>query len=110
VTAIIDVDAHFEPGGDWLAALPEARREASEARPGAARGGRDRGRPAARRARGAAPAAPSCCPPGLLTLFGNEKLAEADRRAEFEGKSQFQVANAKARVRGSTSRASRCRT
>jgi len=38
-------------------------------------------------------------PPGLLTLFGNEKLAEAERRREFEGKAQFQVANAQARVK-----------
>jgi predicted TIM-barrel fold metal-dependent hydrolase len=37
-------------------------------------------------------------PPGLLTLFGDEKRAEAERRKEFEGKSQFQVANAEARV------------
>jgi len=38
-------------------------------------------------------------PPGLLTLFGQEKADEKERRAEFEGKNQFQVANAQARLK-----------
>ena len=38
-------------------------------------------------------------PPGMLTLFGEEKAGEKARRAEFEGKNQFQVANAAARVK-----------
>jgi predicted TIM-barrel fold metal-dependent hydrolase len=35
----------------------------------------------------------------MLTLFDREKADEKERRAEFEGKSQFQVANAQARVK-----------
>jgi uncharacterized protein len=38
-------------------------------------------------------------PPGLLQLFAQEKLEEKDRRAEFEGKNQHEVANAMGRLR-----------
>ena len=40
----------------------------------------------------------SLAPPGAAILFGREKAEEAERREAFEGKSQFQVANAEARL------------
>jgi predicted TIM-barrel fold metal-dependent hydrolase len=98
MTAIIDIDAHFEPGGDWLAAYPKLAARLPKLDPAllavdAIVGDLIRDVPEAQR-----PPVSELLPPGLLTLFGNEKLAEADRRKEFEGKNQFQVANAKARV------------
>ncbi len=96
---IIDVDAHFEPGGDWLAPYPELARKLPPLDPGllaidAIVGDLLRGVPAAQR-----PPVAELLPPGLLTLFGEEKAGETARRAEFAGKSQFQVANAAARVK-----------
>jgi predicted TIM-barrel fold metal-dependent hydrolase len=98
VTAIIDVDAHFEPGGDWLAPYPQLAAKLPALDPAllavdAIVGDLLRDVPAAQR-----PPVAELLPPGLLTLFGNEKLAEAQRRQEFEGKAQFQKANAQARV------------
>lgn len=98
MSAIIDIDAHFEPGGDWLAPYPELAAKLPRLDPGllavdAIVGDLLRDVPEARR-----PSVAELLPPGLLTLFGSEKLAEAERRKEFEGKSQFQVANAQARV------------
>jgi predicted TIM-barrel fold metal-dependent hydrolase len=99
MTAIIDVDAHFEPGGDWLAPYPKLAAKLPKLDPAllavdAIVGDLLRDVPAAQR-----PPVAELLPPGLLTLFGNEKLAEAQRRQEFEGKAQFQVANAQARVK-----------
>jgi predicted TIM-barrel fold metal-dependent hydrolase len=98
MTAIIDVDSHFEPGGDWLAPYPKLAAKLPKLDPAllavdAIVGDLLRDVPESQR-----PAVAELLPPGLLTLFGNEKLAEAERRREFEGKSQFQVANAQARV------------
>lgn len=98
MTAIIDVDSHFEPGGDWLRPYPELAAKLPKLDPAllavdAIVGDLLRDVPPERR-----PPASELLPPGLLTLFGNEKLAEAERRREFEGRAQFQVANAKARV------------
>jgi predicted TIM-barrel fold metal-dependent hydrolase len=95
---IIDVDSHFEPGGDWLAPYPKLAAKLPKLDPALLAvdsivGDLLRDVPDAER-----PPVGELLPPGLLTLFGNEKLAEADRRREFEGKNQFQVANAKARV------------
>jgi predicted TIM-barrel fold metal-dependent hydrolase len=95
---IIDVDSHFEPGGDWLAPYPKLAAKLPKLDPALLAvdsivGDLLRDVPEAER-----PPVGELLPPGLLTLFGNEKLAEADRRREFEGKNQFQVANAKARV------------
>jgi len=95
---VIDVDAHFEPGGDWLAPYPKLAARLPKLDPSllavdAIVGDLLRDVPAAQR-----PPVAELLPPGLLTLFGNEKQAEAERRAEFEGKNQFQVANAQARV------------
>ena len=99
MTTIIDVDAHFEPGGDWLAPYPKLAAKLPKLDPAllavdAIVGDLLRDVPAAQR-----PPVAELLPPGLLTLFGNEKLAEAQRRQEFEGKAQFQVANAQARIK-----------
>jgi predicted TIM-barrel fold metal-dependent hydrolase len=95
---IIDVDAHFEPGHDWLAPYPDLvkrlpRLDPSRLAVDAIVGDLLRDVPESAR-----PPIAELLPPGLLTLFGGEKAAEAERRAEFSGKDQFQVANAKARV------------
>jgi predicted TIM-barrel fold metal-dependent hydrolase len=99
MTPIIDIDSHFEPGGDWLAPYPKLAAKLPKLDPAllavdAIVGDLLRDVPEAQR-----PPLPELLPPGLLTLFGNEKLAEAERRKEFEGKSQFQVANAQARIK-----------
>ncbi|HXK25237.1 MAG TPA: amidohydrolase family protein [Myxococcota bacterium] len=96
--SIIDIDAHFEPGGDWLAPYPELAAKLPRLDPSllavdAIVGDLLRDVPEAQR-----PPVSELLPPGLLTLFGNEKQTEAERRKEFEGRNQFQVANAKARV------------
>jgi predicted TIM-barrel fold metal-dependent hydrolase len=96
--AIIDVDAHFEPGADWLEPYPELAARLPRLDPGLLAvetivGDLLRDVPLEER-----PPLAELLPPGLLTLFGDEKRAEAERRKEFEGKNQFQVANAKARV------------
>jgi uncharacterized protein len=98
MTTIIDVDSHFEPGGDWLAPYPKLAARLPKLDPSllavdAIVGDLLRDVPEAKR-----PPVAELLPPGLLTLFGDEKKAEAERRKEFEGKSQFQVANAQARV------------
>ena len=98
MTVLIDVDAHFEPGGDWLAPYPDLAARLPKLDPihlavDAIVGDLLRDVPEAAR-----PPVAELLPPGLATLFRGEKLAEAERRAEFAGKDQFQVANAKARV------------
>ncbi len=98
MAAIIDIDSHFEPGDDWLAPYPKLaarlpKLDAALLAVDAIVGDLLHDVPEAER-----PPVAELLPPGLLTLFGNEKLAEADLRKEFEGKNQFQVANAKARV------------
>lgn len=98
-TTIVDVDSHFEPGDDWLLPYPELAAKLPKPNPGLLAvdtivGDLLRDVPAAER-----PPLEALLPPGLLTLFGQEKHEEAERRAEFEGKNQFQVANAKARLK-----------
>ena len=95
---IIDIDSHFEPGGDWLAPYPElvARLpplDPSRLATDAIVGDLIRDVPEAER-----PPLSELAPPGMALLYGQEKSDEAERRAEFEGKNQFQVANAQARV------------
>jgi len=99
MTAIIDIDAHFEPGEDWLVAYPALAKKLPKLNPGllaidAIVGDLLRGVPEAQR-----PPTKDLLPPGLLALFGDEKKAEAVRRAEFAGRNQFQTANAAARVK-----------
>lgn len=99
IAVIIDIDSHFEPGADWLEPYPtlakklpplDARLLAIDAIVGDLL----RGVPEAER-----PPIDELQPPGLATLYAQEKRGEAERRQEFEGKDQFQVANAAARVR-----------
>jgi predicted TIM-barrel fold metal-dependent hydrolase len=99
VSAIIDVDSHFEPGSDWLAPYPKLAAKLPPLDPmplavDAIVGDLLRGVPESQR-----PPLAELMPPGLITLFGEEKRAERERRKEFDGKSQFQVANAAARVK-----------
>ena len=95
---IIDVDAHFEPGHDWLDPYPALAARLPKLDPARLAvhtivGDLLRDVPEKDQ-----PPMAELLPPGLLTLFGEEKAAEAGRRAEFAGKNQFQVANAKARL------------
>lgn len=96
---IIDIDSHFEPGSDWLEPYPELARRLPKADPALLAvhtivGDLLRDVPEPQR-----PTVSELLPPGLLTLFGEEKAGEAARRAEFAGKQQFQRANASARVK-----------
>jgi len=96
---IIDVDSHFEPGSDWLEPYPQLAKKLPRLEPrllaiDAIVGDLLRGVPEAER-----PSVDALTPPGLLTLYQQEKAAESERRKEFEGKDQFQVANASARVK-----------
>lgn len=98
VSPIVDVDAHFEPGRDWLDPYPALAARLPKLDPSllavdAIVGDLLRDVPQAAR-----PPVAELLPPGLAMLFGEEKAGEAERRKEFEGKNQFQVANAKARV------------
>jgi predicted TIM-barrel fold metal-dependent hydrolase len=98
MTAIIDIDSHFEPGGDWLEPYPELAARLPKLNAGRLAvntivGDLLRGVPPE-----AQPPLEALLPPGMLTLFGDEKRQEAERREEFAGKNQFQVANAKARL------------
>ena len=99
MATILDIDSHFEPGDDWLAPYPALAKRLPRLNPGllavdAIVGDLLRNVPEEQR-----PPIPELMPPGLLTLFGEEKKAEAGRRKEFAGKNQFQVANAAARVK-----------
>jgi predicted TIM-barrel fold metal-dependent hydrolase len=96
---IIDIDSHFEPGADWLDPYPDLAKRLPKVDPALLAvhtivGDLLRDVPEADR-----PPVAELLPPGLLTLFGEEKAGEAARRAEFAGKQQFQKANASARVK-----------
>jgi len=96
---VIDVDSHFEPGADWLLAWPQLAKRLPKLDPALLAVHTIVGdllRDVPERLR---PPLAELLPPGLLTLFGEEKAGEAARRKEFEGKNQFQVANAQARLR-----------
>ena len=85
MTAIIDIDAHFEPGDDWLEPYPKLAKRLPKLNPGllavdAIVGDLLRGVPEEKR-----PPLAELMPPGLLTLFGAEKAGEFPRRAEFLG-------------------------
>jgi len=95
---IIDVDAHFEPGRGWLEPYPDLAARLPELDPAllavdATVGDLLRDLPRDQR-----PPLAELLPPGLETLYGREQSEESERRAEFEGKHQFQEANAKARI------------
>ena len=95
---ILDVDAHFEPGPEWLAPYPELAKRLPPLDPAvlavdAIVGDLLHYVPEEDR-----PPMQDLVPPGMAILHGQEKKDEAERRAEFEGKSQFQVANSQARL------------
>ena len=96
---VIDVDGHFEPGADWLNPYPDlARRlptlDQFQLTVQAVCGDLLASMPAEQR-----PSIAELSPPGLLQLYAQEKLDEKKRRDEFKGLDQYQVANAKARVK-----------
>jgi predicted TIM-barrel fold metal-dependent hydrolase len=95
---VIDVDAHFEPGADWLQPYPQLAARLPKLDPARLAVHTIVGDLLHDVPEGERPAMAELMPPGLLTLFGKEKADEAARRAEFAGKSQFQVANAQARL------------
>ena len=96
---IFDIDSHFEPGDNWLDPYPDLAARLPNLETGitaveGVAGDLLRHVPEAER-----PSLEELMPPGLLTLYAQEKGDEADRRAEFEGHNQFEIANAAARVR-----------
>jgi len=96
---VIDVDAHFEPGEDWLARYPDLARRLPKLHGGALAvkvicGDLVASIPEERR-----PSVEELAPPGLLTLFAKEKAEEKERRAEFAGRNQMEVANTQARLK-----------
>lgn len=96
---IFDVDAHFEPGDDWLDPYPKLKAKLPPVEPmklavHTIAGDMLHYVPEAER-----PPLEALLPPGMAILFGQEKADEQARRQEFEGKNQFQVANAAARVK-----------
>ena len=96
---VIDVDAHFEPGDEWLKGYPELARKLPQLDlvsfgVKAVCGDLLRSMPEEQ-----IPPRAELNPPGLLQLFEQEKVEEKDRRAEFEGKNQHEVANAMGRLR-----------
>lgn len=99
MSLVIDVDAHFEPGPQWLAHYPDLAARLPQLDDGALAvkvicGDLIASMPEERR-----PSMEELLPPGLLTLYAKEKEGEKARRAEFEGKNQMQVADAQARVK-----------
>ena len=95
---VLDVDAHFEPGPEWLDPYPELAKRLPPLDPSvlavdAIIGDLLHYVPEADR-----PPMAELVPPGMALLHGQEKDEEAGRRSEFEGKNQFQVANAQARL------------
>jgi predicted TIM-barrel fold metal-dependent hydrolase len=97
--AVVDVDAHFEPGDDWLLPYPDLAKRLPPLNPGllaahAIVGDLLHDVPPEDR-----PPISQLVPPSLDVLYGQEKAGEKARRAEFEGKHQFQVANAQSRLK-----------
>ena len=99
MSLIVDIDAHFEPGPEWLDKHPDLAKRLPQLDGGALAvkvicGDLVASIPEQRR-----PSMAELSPPGLLTLFAQEKAEEKGRRAEFEGKNQMEVANTRARLK-----------
>lgn len=99
MSLVIDVDAHFEPGDEWLRGYPDLARKLPKLDlvafgVQAICGDLLRSMPQDQR-----PPVEQLNPPGLEKLFAKEKLEEKDRRAEFEAKSMNSVADALGRLR-----------
>jgi predicted TIM-barrel fold metal-dependent hydrolase len=99
MSLVIDVDAHFEPGTDWLANYPDLARRLPQLDGGALAVKVICGDLVASMPEAIRPPMAELTPPGLLTLFAREKADEKERRAEFEGKNQMEVANTRARLK-----------
>lgn len=96
---VIDVDGHFEPGASWLDPYPDlARRlpvlDMFQLTVQGMCGDLLASMPPEQR-----PSMDELGPPGLLALYAKEKEDEGKRREEFRGLAQYQVANAKARLK-----------
>ena len=94
-----DIDSHFEPGEEWLDPYPKLKARLPQINPAVSAvegiaGDLLRAVPLEER-----PSFEDLQPPGLALLFGAEKAGEAERRAEFEGKNQAEVANVAARIK-----------
>jgi len=96
---IIDIDSHFEPGSDWLEPYPDLAKRLPRVDPALLAVHTIVGDLLAEVPESRRPPLSELLPPGLLTLFGEEKAGETARRAEFAGKQQFQQANATARLK-----------
>ena len=95
---IFDIDAHFEPGNDWLDPYARCARSCRTFIPPSPP---SKGSPAiscGRCPRSIAPPWKSCSRRAWPCSSVSEKADEAARRAEFEGKNQREVADAAARV------------
>ncbi len=96
---VIDVDAHFEPGSDWLEPYPELARRLPPINPGALAVSSICGDLLHYVPMEQQPPLEELFLPGAAILFGKEKAEEAERRRAFEGKDQMQTANARARLK-----------
>ena len=96
---VIDVDAHFEPGKEWLEDFPDLAKRLPKLDTGAlavksAFGDLVDSIPEYRR-----PPINELLPPGLLQLFAQEKADEKGRKLEFEAQSMMGKADAPARLK-----------
>ena len=96
---IFDVDAHFEPGDDWLDPYPQLKAKLPPVEPMKLAVHTIAGDMLHYVPEDQRPPLAELLPPGMAILFGQEKADEKQRRQEFEGKNQFQIANAQARVK-----------
>lgn len=96
---IIDIDAHFEPGPEWLADHPKLAARLPALPPGEMALDGIAGDLLRDVPRDEWPPIDDLVPPGMATLFGKERADEAARREEFAGRNQFEIADAAARVK-----------
>jgi predicted TIM-barrel fold metal-dependent hydrolase len=99
MSVVIDVDAHFEPGNDWLIPYPELaaklpKIDMTHVATDSIVGDLLLDAPTAQR-----PSLESLMPPGVQLMFGQEKLDERRRRDELGECQQLPVANASARLK-----------
>lgn len=99
MSLVIDIDAHFEPGGEWLEKYPDLAARLPALDGGALAVKVICGDLVASMPEELRPPMEDLTPPGLLTLFAEEKEGEKERRKEFEGKNQMEVANTKSRLK-----------
>src|ERR1700744_5773869 len=99
MATVIDIASHFEPADDSLKPYPKLAARLPKLNPALLAVDTICGDLLHNVPEEARPPLESLYPPGLAILFGQEKADEAERRAEFEGKNQFEVANAQARLK-----------